>query len=79
MIREVGTDVAPDQATYSNSRGNVAKIKVEIDLLKSRTDQIWLSFKRLDGSDDRKWVDIKYEKVPSYCLYCKMQGHLERK
>ncbi|KAK4339973.1 hypothetical protein RND71_041435 [Anisodus tanguticus] len=53
-------------------RGNVVKIKVEIDLLKQRIDQIWLGFKRLDGSDDGKWLDIEYKKVPSYCMYCKM-------
>lgn len=69
--------IPPDQATYSKSQGNVTKFKVEIDLLKSRIDKIWLGFHRLDGSEDSKWLDIEYEKVPSYCLYCKMQGHLE--
>lgn len=38
LVSEVGVAVAPDQATYSKSRGNVAKVKVEIDLLKSRLD-----------------------------------------
>lgn len=55
----------------------MAKVKLEIDLLKPRQDQIWLGFKRIDGSDDGKWLDIKYEKVPSYCLYCKMEGHYD--
>lgn len=69
--------MAPDQTTYSKSRGNVAKIKVEIDLLKPRLDQIWLRFKRLDGTDDGRWLDIEYEKISNYCLYCRMQGHME--
>lgn len=77
MVKDVGVEVAPDQVTYSRFRGNMAKVKVEIDLLKPRLDRIWLGFKRLDGTDDGKWLDIEYEKVPSYCLYCKMQGHLE--
>lgn len=73
----MGVVVAPDQATYSKSRGNVAKVKVEINLLKPKLDQIWLGYKRLDGSDDGKWLEIEYEKVSSYCLYCKMQVHHE--
>ncbi|OIT35226.1 hypothetical protein A4A49_28326 [Nicotiana attenuata] len=77
LVQDVGVAVAPDLATYSKSRGNVAKVKVEIDLLKPRLDQIWLGYKRLDGTDDGKWLDIEYEKVPSYCVYCKMQGHCE--
>lgn len=31
----------------------------------------------MDGTDDGKWLDIEYEKVPSYFLYCKLQGNLE--
>ncbi|OIT29407.1 hypothetical protein A4A49_52394 [Nicotiana attenuata] len=42
LVQDVGVAVAPDMATYSKSRGNVAKVKVEIDLLKPRLDQIWL-------------------------------------
>ncbi|MCD9642181.1 hypothetical protein HAX54_028864 [Datura stramonium] len=41
-------------ATYSKKRGNVAKIKVEIDLLKPRLDQIWIGFNRLEGGEDDK-------------------------
>ncbi|KAM3361127.1 hypothetical protein P3S68_015981 [Capsicum galapagoense] len=47
-----GVAIAPDQANYSKSRGNVAKVKVEIDLLKPKLDPIWLSFKRPDGFED---------------------------
>lgn len=31
----------------------------------------------MDGSEDGKWLNVKYEKVPGYCLYCKLQGHME--
>lgn len=55
--------VAPNQATHSKSRGNVAKIKVDIDLLKPRLDQIWLNFTRLDGTEDGIWLDIEYDTV----------------
>lgn len=55
----------------------MTKVKAEIDLLKPKQDQIWLGFKRMDGTNDGKWLDIEYDKVPSYCVYCKMQGHYE--
>lgn len=54
MVSEVGVVVAPDQVTYSKPMGNMAKVKVEIELLKTKLDQIWLGFKRLYGSDDGK-------------------------
>ncbi|OIS98248.1 hypothetical protein A4A49_33444 [Nicotiana attenuata] len=38
MVREIGVAFAPDLETYSKSRGNVAKVKVEVDLLKPRLD-----------------------------------------
>ncbi|XP_070057669.1 uncharacterized protein [Nicotiana tomentosiformis] len=41
MVREIGVAVTPDLATYLKSRGNVAKVKVKINLLKPRLDQIW--------------------------------------
>ncbi|PHT50048.1 Beta-galactosidase 16 [Capsicum baccatum] len=44
-------------------RGNFAKVKVEIDLLKPRLDQIWLGFNWFDDTDDGKWLDIEYDKI----------------
>ncbi|OIT02434.1 hypothetical protein A4A49_28080 [Nicotiana attenuata] len=76
MVSSIGNAMAPDMATYSKSRGNVAKLKVEINLLKPRQDQIWLGFKRLDSNEeDGYWLYIEYEGAPSYCQYCCMQGH----
>lgn len=77
MISAVGHAIAPDQDTYSKSRGNVAMVKVEIDLLKPKLNELWLGFKRLDGSEDGEWLQIEYEDVPSYCNYCKLHGHNE--
>lgn len=48
MVSLIGNAMAPDMATYSKSRGNVAKLKVEIDLLKPRQDQMgWIQKARL--------------------------------
>ncbi|KAH0641234.1 hypothetical protein KY285_037820 [Solanum tuberosum] len=77
MVSSTGTAMAPDMATYSKSRGNVAKLKVEIDLLKPKQDQLWVGFNRLDSNvEDGYWLDIEYEGALSYCLYCAMQGHV---
>lgn len=68
--------MAPDIATFSKSRGNVAKLKVEVDLFKPRQDQIWVSFKILGSNEeDGYWLDIEYEDALAYCQYCLMQGH----
>lgn len=40
--------------------------------MKPRMNLIWLGYKKMDGSDDKEWLDIEYDNVPSYCLYCKM-------
>ncbi|XP_060170457.1 uncharacterized protein LOC132601380 [Lycium barbarum] len=57
---------------------NVAKVKVEIDLLKPKQDIIWLGFKRLDGTEDGRWLEVEYEGAPTYCHYFKIQGHEEQ-
>ncbi|KAH0672746.1 hypothetical protein KY284_023833 [Solanum tuberosum] len=65
LVQSIGIAVAPDQATFSKSRGNVAKIKVEIDLLRPKQEEIWLGYKRPDGSEDGEWLEIEYEDAPS--------------
>lgn len=56
MVQFIGTVVGHIQATYSKSRGNVAKVKVEIDLLKLKQDSIWLGYDMLHGSEDGEWL-----------------------
>lgn len=50
MLNSVGAAIASYMAIYFKSRGNVAKIKVEIDLLKSKQYQIWLEYNRMDDT-----------------------------
>ncbi|KAG5596782.1 hypothetical protein H5410_038014 [Solanum commersonii] len=50
LVSNVGVAIAPDQATYSKSRGNVAKVKVKIDQLKPRSGFIdWMGLKMIQG------------------------------
>ncbi|PHT45576.1 hypothetical protein CQW23_14734 [Capsicum baccatum] len=64
-----GKAIGPDQATYSKSRGNMAKVKIEIDLLQPKQDNIWLGFNRIDGTEDEQWLKVEYEEAPTYCYY----------
>ncbi|KAG5568899.1 hypothetical protein H5410_064062, partial [Solanum commersonii] len=52
-----------------------AKVRVQIDLTKERPQHVWLGFSEKDPNLG-KWQVIEYEDVPSYCLYCKHQGHI---
>lgn len=69
----IGTPLRLDSATSSLKRPGVARIQVEIDLLKDRTSQVWIGM----GSADGFWQQIEYENVPSYCTHCWHVGHSE--
>lgn len=47
-------------------------------LLLLKQNEVWVNFKR-SGSEinDDFWQKIEYENIPSYCLKCSHQGHLE--
>lgn len=66
----LGNPVKVDDFTADASRGAFARICVEVDVLKPLLKQIWVGW----GSH-RKMIDVEYEKVPSYCIDCKMIGH----
>lgn len=70
MVQSIGTVVAPNQATYSKSRGNMTKVKIKIDLIKARQDKIWMGYKRPYGNDNSEWLTVEYKGAPSYCQYC---------
>nr|GMC87388.1 ABC transporter F family member 4-like [Ipomoea batatas] len=59
-------------------RPNVAKVKVEVDLLKPLSSRIFIRMgsKKPCREDEGFWQPIEYEKVPPYCLTCRKQGHL---
>lgn len=60
-----------DAATAEISHLSVARLCVEIDLLKRLPPRIWLDYESLEGI----WQDIIYEKFPLYCKHCKRLGH----
>ncbi|OIT21219.1 hypothetical protein A4A49_52982 [Nicotiana attenuata] len=67
MVHSIGTVVGPDQDTYSKSRGNVAKINVEMACLNQKKTVY-----------DGEWLKIEYKDAPTYCHYFKFKGHEEK-
>ena len=47
-----------------------------MDLTKTRPNYVWLGFKNSDPKKGR-WLKVEYEGIPNYCLYCKLQGHMD--
>src|SRR5436190_17626985 len=67
----LGKPLTLDAATADLSRPNVARVCVEIDLLKKLTHRVRLDCEDAEGF----WQDVIYEKLPSYCKNCKHLGH----
>lgn len=68
-----GHPLRMDAATATLKRPSVARVQVEIDILKSRPDKIWIQM----GSQEGYWQSVVYENVPSYCRHCWHIGHSE--
>ncbi|KAI0503720.1 hypothetical protein KFK09_014659 [Dendrobium nobile] len=65
-----GRPLQIDQATANRSRPSVARVLVEIDITKKHPKEIWI------GSDKCGYLQkVDYEKVPDFCLHCKVHGH----
>ncbi|KAI0513597.1 hypothetical protein KFK09_009624 [Dendrobium nobile] len=65
-----GRPLQTDQATANRSRPSVARVLVEIDITKKHPKEIWI------GSDKFGYLQkVEYEKVPDFCLHCKVHGH----
>ncbi|KAG5606124.1 hypothetical protein H5410_027616 [Solanum commersonii] len=75
LLSPIGKALYLDSATMQKTRGSVAKVRVQIDITKERPHYVWLGFSEKDPSLG-KWQIIEFEDVPSYCLYCKNQGHI---
>lgn len=69
----VGLPLRLDAATVSLKRPSVARLQVEIDLLKPRPQQVWIGI----GESDGFWQKVDYANVPDYCTHCWHIGHAE--
>src|SRR4051812_9337647 len=67
----LGKPLTLDTPTADLSCPNVARVCVEVDLLKRLHTRIWLDCEEVDGF----WKEVIYEKLPQYCKHCRRIGH----
>ncbi|KAK4733715.1 hypothetical protein R3W88_007976 [Solanum pinnatisectum] len=75
LLSPIGKALYLGSATMQKTRGSAAKVRVQIDITKDRPHHVWMGFSEKDPTLG-KWQIIEFEDVPSYCLYCKHQGHI---
>lgn len=66
----LGAPMKADAATATLVRPSVAKVCVEMDLLKKFPNRVWIGC-----GDSGFWQLVQYEKVPMYCTKCMKQRH----
>lgn len=73
ISRLLGVPLRLDAATATLKRPSMARVQIEIDVLKSRPDKIWIGMSECKGF----WQRLEYENVPDYCTHCWHMGHSE--
>ncbi|KAG5586020.1 hypothetical protein H5410_046454 [Solanum commersonii] len=76
LLESIGKALFLDSPTSQRTRGSMARVRVQVDLIKARPPHIWMGFKNSDPNKGR-WQKIQYEGIPDYCMYCKHQGHMD--
>ncbi|XP_019241529.1 PREDICTED: uncharacterized protein LOC109221506, partial [Nicotiana attenuata] len=75
----VGKPLAVDKATQDRTRPSTARVKVLLDLLDKQPKRVRINI--VDTSSGKlveHYQEIVYDNLPSYCTYCKHQGHIEK-
>ena len=66
----LGTRLALDEVTKKRIFGHYARVLIEIDITSDMHERILVERKDFDF-----YVDVEYEKLPSFCDSCKIIGH----
>ncbi|XP_027156573.1 uncharacterized protein LOC113757588 [Coffea eugenioides] len=69
----VGVPLLVDAATLAVSRPSVARVCVEVDLLRTLPSRVWIG----NGDSAGFWQELEVEFLPQYCTHCCRQGHGE--
>ncbi|XP_059295378.1 uncharacterized protein LOC132048698 [Lycium ferocissimum] len=75
IVQSIGTPLELDSATKGRTRPSMAKIRVEIDLLKPLPDAIYVGLIHENSPQTGFMQKIEYEGIPKYCKHCKKLGH----
>ncbi|XP_060170350.1 uncharacterized protein LOC132601267 [Lycium barbarum] len=71
----VGTPIEIDVAAKNMNRPSMAKVRVEINLLKPLIHSIWVETEDENSPLRGYSQKIEYENIPKYCKHCKKLGH----
>ncbi|PHT66545.1 hypothetical protein T459_30970 [Capsicum annuum] len=75
IVSSIGTPLVMDAATISKTRPSMAKVRVELDLLKSHPDSVWVGLEDEDSPLRGFTQKLEYEAIPKYCKHGKKIGH----
>ncbi|OIT38805.1 hypothetical protein A4A49_00345 [Nicotiana attenuata] len=75
VVSTIGTPLEMDLATKGRTRPSMAKVRVEIDLLKEQPTSVYVG-QIYDNAPQKGFVQkIEFEGVPKYCKFCRKLGH----
>ncbi|KAH0748235.1 hypothetical protein KY290_027467 [Solanum tuberosum] len=75
LLESVGKVLYLDTTSIKRTRASMAKVKVQVDLTKTKPRHVWIGLDDEDLTIGR-WQPIEYENIPPYCPYCRHQGHM---
>ncbi|WMV15250.1 hypothetical protein MTR67_008635 [Solanum verrucosum] len=78
LAAAVGKPLQVDMATKNQTRPSCARVKVEVNLQGEFPKRINIGVRKQSGEVVEKWIRIKYDYVPKYCVTCRLQGHNEQ-
>ncbi|XP_049378009.1 uncharacterized protein LOC125842724 [Solanum stenotomum] len=77
LASAVGKPLQVDLATRNKTRPSCARVKVEVNLLDEFPKRIKIGIRKENGEVQEKWIPIRYDYLPKYCMTCSIQGHDE--
>lgn len=76
IVSSVGTSLEMDLATKGRTRISMAKVRVEIDLLKPQSESVYVGLIHENSPQTGFMQKLEYEGIPKYCKHCKKLGHV---
>ena len=75
IVSSIGTPLAMDVATNGRTRPSMAKVRVEIGLLKSHPENVLVGLEDEESPLRGYYQKLEYENIPKYCKHCRKLVH----
>lgn len=76
IVSSVGTPLEMDAVTRGKTRPSMAKVRVEIDLLKPQPDSVYVGLIHENVPQTSFMQKLEYEGIPKYCKHCRKLRHM---